>query len=101
MIEPERRIRARKGDGPLMKAVLVALALLAVTGAPALAFQCPILIKQLTDEVTRRGPDDPKVKQARPLIDEARRLHGEGSHARSVATAEEAAKALGIQLKKN
>jgi hypothetical protein len=84
-----------------MRAVLLALALLATTGTPALAFQCPLLIKQLTDEVARRTPDDPKVKQARPLIDEARRLHGEGSHARSVATAEEAARALGFPLKKN
>jgi hypothetical protein len=84
-----------------MRATLIALALLATTGTPALAFQCPILIKQVADEVARRSPDDPKVKQARALVDEARKLHGEGSHAKSVATAEEAARALGIQLKKN
>jgi hypothetical protein len=78
--------------------VIVALALAA---SPAMAFQCPLLIKQLKDQVATLGADDAKAKQARALIDEAQKLHTEASHARSVAKAEEAAKVLGIELKKN
>jgi hypothetical protein len=78
--------------------VIVALALAA---SPAIAFQCPLLIKQLKDQVARLGPGDPRAKQAQTLIDEAQKLHNEASHARSVAKAEEAAKLLGIELKKN
>jgi hypothetical protein len=86
-----------------MRAALVALAvLLAVAALPSRsrAFQCPLLIKQLTDQVSKLPPDDARVKQATPLIAEARKLHAEGSHAKSIAAADEAAKALGIQLKK-
>jgi len=83
-----------------MKVLMMALILVAATAGPALAFQCPLLIKQLNDQVATLKPDDPKVKQARVLIEEAKKLHGEGSHAKSVAKAEEAAKLLGIELKK-
>jgi hypothetical protein len=80
-------------------AVLVLVTLAWV--APAPAFQCPLLIKQLNDQVAKLPPDDPAVKKAKPLIEEARKLHGEGSHAKSIAAADEAAKVLGITLKKN
>ncbi len=86
-----------------MRVVPVSLALglaLLVAAAPAGAFQCPLLVKQLSDAAAKLPPDDPRVKKARPLIDEARKLHAEGSHAKSIATADEAAKALGIELKK-
>jgi hypothetical protein len=86
-----------------MRATVAAVAvLLAVSGLPssASAFQCPLLVKQLADQVAKLPPDDARVKQATPLIAEARKLHAEGSHAKSIAAAEEAAKALGIQLKK-
>jgi len=43
-------------------------------------------------------PDDPKVKQAKELITEANKLHAAGKHADPVATAEEAAKVLGVHL---
>jgi hypothetical protein len=80
-------------------AILILLASTTLPG-PAGAFQCPLLIKQLTDQVAKLPPDDARVKQATPLIAEARKLHAEGSHAKSIAAADEAAKALGIQLKK-
>jgi hypothetical protein len=79
---------------------IVILALPIVLVGPAHGFQCPLLIKQLTDEAAKLPPDDARVKKARPLIDEARKLHAEGSHAKSIAAADEAAGALGIQLKK-
>ncbi len=59
-----------------MRALAMAMVLVA---APAV--QCPLLIKQLNDQVATFKPDDPKVKQARVLIEEAKKLHGEGSHA--------------------
>jgi hypothetical protein len=84
-----------------MKTLVLTMALLTATAGPALAFQCPLLIKQLNDQVATLRPDDPRVKPARALIEEARKLHGEGSHAKSVSKADEAAKLLGIQLKKS
>jgi hypothetical protein len=84
---------------PVVTAV-VALAL-ALAASPAMAFQCPLLIKQLKDHAAKLGADDARAKQARALIDEAQKLHSEASHARSVAKAEEAAKLLGIELTKN
>jgi hypothetical protein len=83
-----------------MRGLVMAAVAIVFLAAPAGAFQCPLLVKQLTDRVATLPPDDPKVKQAKPLIDEARKLHAEGSHAKSIAAAEEAAKVLGIQLKK-
>ena len=80
----------------LAMAMLVAL----VLASPAQAFQCPLLIKQLNDEAAKLAPNDARLKKVRPLIDEARKLHAEGSHAKSIAAADEAARALGIQLKK-
>ncbi len=84
-----------------MRAVVIAVLLPVVLAGPAFGFQCPLLVKQLTDEVAKLSPDDPKVKRAKPLVEEARKRHAEGSHAKSIAAAEEAAKVLGIQLKKN
>ncbi|HEV8307340.1 MAG TPA: hypothetical protein VGW35_06690 [Methylomirabilota bacterium] len=84
-----------------MRALVIAILLPLVLAGPALGFQCPLLIKQLNDEVARLSPDDPKVKRAKSLIEEARQRHAEGSHAKSIAAADEAAKVLGIELKKN
>ena len=81
--------------------VLATVAVLFVLATSASAFQCPLLIKQLSDQVAKLPADDAKAKQARALIEEAKKLHDEGSHAKSVAKADEAAKVLGIQLKKN
>ncbi len=78
--------------------VIVALAALA---DPAWAFQCPLLIKQLNDQVAKLSATDPRAAQARALVEEAQKLHASGSHAKSVAKADEAAKVLGIELKKN
>lgn len=83
-----------------MRSATVALALLALLATSAAANQCPLLIKQLTDAVATRGPDDARTKTARDLIDQARKLHAEGRHAESIAKADEAAKLLGITLQK-
>jgi hypothetical protein len=82
------------------------LRVLAVTAALALAFantaaafQCPLLLKQLTDAVATMNANEPKVKRGQALIAEAKKLHEAGKHAESIATAEKAASALGVHLK--
>jgi len=83
-----------------MLRTLVALVLLLVVFAgPAAAFQCPLLIKQLTDAAAAMNATDPKVKEGQRLIAEAKALHESGKHADSIATAEKAARTLGVQLK--
>jgi len=83
-----------------MKALVIAIVALALLAGPALANQCPLLIKQLNDAVSKMKADDSKVAQAKPLIAEAQKLHDSGQHAQSVAKADEAAKVLGVTLKK-
>ena len=77
----------------------MALALLGVTAGPALANQCPLLIKQVQDATA--GQDRRRnSKRALALAAEAKALHDAGKHAESVAKAEEAAKAINLTLKK-
>jgi len=89
-----------------MKTLVIAIVALAMVMSPALlagtalAGQCPLLIKQLNDEVGKMKADDAKVKKAKPLIAEAQKLHDGGKHADAVAKCDEAAKALGVTLKK-
>ncbi len=79
-------------------AVTILTVVVVFTG-PAAAFQCPLLITQLTDAAAAMNAADPKVKEGQRLIAEAKTLHEAGKHADSIATAEKAAKALGVQLK--
>jgi hypothetical protein len=81
-----------------MKALVIAVALLAFLAGPAMANQCPLLIKQLNEAVAKMKADDMKVKQGKELIAEAQKLHDGGKHADSVKKAEEAAKVLGVKL---
>ena len=62
----------------------------------ALAFQCPVLIKQANEAVAKMKGDDAKFKQAKDLIAEAQRLHNAGQHADSVKKANEALVLLGV-----
>jgi len=78
--------------------LVVVMGVLAATG-PAAAFQCPLLIKQLSDAAATMNPSEIKVKEAQRLIAEARKLHEAGKHADSIATAEQAARVLGVSLK--
>jgi hypothetical protein len=83
----------------MLERLAIAGALVAVLAGPAAAFQCPLLVKQLNDAVEAMNANDPKVKEGRPLIAEAKRLHESGKHADAIATAEKAARVLGVQLK--
>jgi hypothetical protein len=81
-----------------MKALAMALAVVALAAGPALAFQCPLLIKQIQDATA--GKTDAASKKAVALANEAKALHDQGKHAESVAKAEDAAKAINLTLKK-
>jgi hypothetical protein len=81
-----------------MKKVLMALVMVAVTAGPALAFQCPLLIKQIED--ASAGKSDADSAEAKELAAEAKALHAAGKHAESIAKAEDAAKAIKLALKK-
>ena len=82
----------------MLKALVIAIVSVALLTGPALASQCPLLIKQLNDAVAKMKADDAKVKKGQGLIAEAQKLHDTGKHADAVKKAEEAAKALGVKL---
>jgi hypothetical protein len=82
----------------MLKETLAAAVLVLVLATSAWAYQCPLLIKQLNEAVATMKADDPKVQQGKQLIAEAAKLHEAGKHAESIATAEKAAKVLGVNL---
>jgi len=81
-----------------MRSLIVALAVVGLVAGPALASQCPLLIKQVMDATA--GKTDDASKKAVALANEAKALHDAGKHAESVAKADEAAKAINLPLKK-
>ena len=82
----------------MLKTLVIALAAVVLTAGPALAFQCPLLIKQIQDATA--GKSDAASAKANELAAEAKKLHDAGKHAESIAKAEEAAKAINLTLKK-
>jgi uncharacterized membrane protein len=80
-----------------MKNLVMALAMVGLLAGPALANQCPTLIKQIKDATA--GKTDDASKKAVALADEAQALHAAGKHADSVKKAQEAAAAINLQLK--
>jgi hypothetical protein len=81
-----------------MKKLAMALAILGLFAGPALANQCPTLVKQIMDATA--GKTDDASKKAVALANEAQALHDAGKHAESVAKADEAAKVINLTLKK-
>ena len=82
----------------MLKTLLIAIAVITLAASPALAVQCPLLIKQVQDATA--GKSDASSKKANDLAAEAKKLHDAGKHAESIAKAEEAAKAINLTLKK-
>jgi hypothetical protein len=82
----------------MTKLFVMAAAVVAFAAGPALAGQCPLLIKQIEDATA--GKMDENSKKATALAAEAKKLHAAGKHAESVAKADEAAKAINLALKK-
>jgi hypothetical protein len=82
----------------MVKTLVMALAVVGLVAGPALANQCPLLIKQVQDATA--GKTDDASKKANALAAEAKALHDAGKHAESVAKADEAATAIHLSLKK-
>ena len=80
-----------------MKTVMMALAMVGLLTGPALANQCPLLVKQIVDATA--GKTDDASKKAATMATEAKALHDAGKHADSVAKAKEAAAAIKLELK--
>ena len=84
-----------------MKNLMMALAMVGLVvglvAGPALANQCPTLIKQITDATA--GKTDAASMKAVALANDAKALHEAGKHADSVKKAQEAAAAINLQLK--
>lgn len=82
-----------------MKAIMIVIAALFLLASPAIAGQCPTLIKQLNEAVDKTT-DEGKVKQAKVFIADAQKFHDSKQHADAIAKCDEAANVLGIKLKK-
>jgi hypothetical protein len=80
-----------------MKKFVMALAVVGLLAGPAVANQCPLLIKQIMDATA--GKTDDASKKAVALATEAKALHEAGKHADSIAKAKEAAAAIKLELK--
>lgn len=81
-----------------MRILVIALAAIGLAAGPALAGQCPALIKQIQDRTGNRL--DAGANSAKQLARQSDELHKAGKHAESVAKADEAAQAAGITLMK-
>ncbi len=81
-----------------MKTFIMALAMVGLVAGPALANQCPLLVKQIMDATA--GKTDDASKKAVSLANEAKALHDAGKHADAVKKADEAAAAIKLTLKK-
>jgi len=80
-----------------MKTLVMAIAMLVLSAGPALAYQCPLLIKQVMDATA--GKTDPASRKAVALANEAKALHEAGKHDDSIKKAQEAAAAINLTLK--
>ena len=80
-----------------MKKFVMALAVLGLLAGPALANQCPLLVKQIMDATAGKMVDG--SKKAMAIAAEAKALHDAGKHADSVAKAKEAAAGIKLELK--
>jgi hypothetical protein len=72
---------------------VIGLSVLCVAG-PALAFQCPKLVKKIEDEAGTRF--DEAAANARAKAAQATELHAQGKHAEAEAAAKEGLKLLGM-----
>jgi hypothetical protein len=79
-----------------MKKLLVGMAMVAFSAAPVLAFECPLLGKQIDAAVGNRMDDS--AASAKVIAGEAAKLHAAGRHAESVAVYAAAAKVAGVEL---
>lgn len=81
----------------VLRTMAVAAVSVALLAGPALAKECPKLIKEGREAAAKMKADDPKVKGALAKLDEAQKLHDAAKHAESAAKANEALKDLGVR----
>jgi hypothetical protein len=82
-----------------MRMIGLVVAVAVVGGATGVeANMCPLLVKQLNDQLAKMNADDKKVVDAKKLTAQCEQLHKDGKHADSVKKCEEAAKVAGITL---
>ena len=70
---------------------------LTLAAGPALASNCPVVIKQGRDAAAKMNASDAKVKQALAKLDEAQKLHDGGKHTESLKSAGEALDLLDVK----
>jgi hypothetical protein len=80
----------------LMSVIALAMGL-SIAAGPALASNCPVVIKQGREAAAKMKADDPKVKQAVAKLDEAQKLHDGGKHSESLKAADDALMLLGVK----
>lgn len=95
----------------MRKALVLAMALVVVglLAGPALAFQCPLLLKQIDDGVRSRAVvygevADPIAAQASELAAQAMKAHEGGNHAEAMVKMKQAGglmwgSAAGLEIK--
>jgi hypothetical protein len=96
MRHPSDPPRPSEEEVTSMKKLIALFALTVVAFAtPALAFQCPKLVKQINDTTGNRF--DATAAQARLDAATATKLHAEGKHAESEKAAQDALTKLGVK----
>ena len=80
--------------GRFIVTTVAAGAVIFALSAPAWAFQCPKLVKQIEDEAGQRFDD--AAYAAKQSADQATALHKEGKHAEAEAKAKEGLTRLGL-----
>lgn len=80
-----------------MRKLVMAMAFVGLAASPALAFECPLLQKQIDAQLGNRL--DAGSASGKAMAAEAWALHKAGKHAEAVAKYDAAAKAAGMMLK--
>ena len=81
-------------EGAMKAQVVIAILLVLALAAPALAFNCPVVIKQAEDLI-RKAEGTKTNADSKPLIDEAKKLVGEAkTHHESAKTKKDHAEAI-------
>ncbi|TCT06421.1 hypothetical protein EDC22_1113 [Tepidamorphus gemmatus] len=80
-----------------MKTVIRAAIILALTVAPAMAFQCPADIAKINQALQTTSLSDAEKAQVIALRDQGQALHDAGQHQQSVDTLAQAKQMLGIE----
>lgn len=79
-----------------MKKLILAAAMIAVLATPALAKQCPSLMKKVDEAMATTQADEATKTKVMALYEKGKTEHAAGEHAASEADLNEALKLLGM-----